>query len=197
MDTTVEAHIAPKAESDGSNESYEKHIEASESVVRIPTCKFTPIPSNKRQRYAKICSDYLVGQAESIEQLAHIISSLSIRTNVVLGAQDSNELAYTSRALAQALRELEDTFEQFESDSTGFVHFLRNGDDWEGSQLMILDDHASEIMLAVAAARAAVKRARKAVSSIEYESVSLSGLLDSVTVSGSSVSSVRDYPRSK
>ena len=128
-----------------------------------------------------------------MEQLALIISGLSTRTNVVLEAQDSDELAYASRALEQALRELEDAFEQFEADSTGFAHFLRNGDDWDRSQIVTCDDQASEIMVAVAAARAAVGSACKCVSSLEYDSLSVSELHHSMTVSRSSIFSVRDW----
>ena len=189
----VEPQLFPKVECHDSDETHERYMAASESVVRAHSYhEDSPCPrlTNEPQLYAKICSDYLVGQAESIEQLVRTITGLSTRTNLVIGAQDSHELAYASRALEQAQRELEDAFGQFESDSTAFVHFLRNGDDWDGegaSQMAAFDGQASEIMAAVAAARRAVAGACKVVSSLEYESLSLSEVLDSMTVSGSSV----------
>ncbi|KAK3722957.1 hypothetical protein LTR37_002102 [Vermiconidia calcicola] len=83
--------------------------------------------------YAKTSSDYLIGQAASV---LHMVKDVRRQTiEVYMGKEDetgvrcsAQELTQNALALENAQKNLRRDFRIFDSDSTSWARFLRNGD---------------------------------------------------------------------
>lgn len=117
--------------------------------------------------YAKVSSDYLIGQAASVFQLARDLRGQMIpadgsRKAPALPPAGALELAQGLSALEKARQNLLDEFQQFEADSSTWAKYLKNGDEREskgGSRPRVFLKEAPEVMAAVNRARKEVQKA--------------------------------------
>ena len=98
---------------------------------------YVPTEVTDSVSYAKVSSDYLIGQAASIQHLDTDIrrhSLICFRDSEATSPSGADHLSYASLTLEQARRSLWNDFRRFRSDSSSWARFLKNGDerDFEG-----------------------------------------------------------------
>ena len=111
--------------------------------------------------YAKICSDYLAGQAASVRDLKSK-SGLSRQTSLKEQRYaPASELppAHVSSALDYARRVLLRDFRRFESDSISWAGYLRSASDLLAAQPPSFVEEAEQIMEAVQQVASKVQKA--------------------------------------